>query len=63
MSLHRNIKGVTVDTYKQQLSSILIYVEGSQWITEYYSQVLNENNELNPLQTESTCTVSTIHQN
>ena len=43
-------KGVTVDTYKQQLSSILIYVEGSQWITEYYSQVLNENNELNPLQ-------------
>lgn len=43
-------KGVTVDTYKQQLSSIMIYVEGSSWITEYYSQVLGENNELNPLQ-------------
>lgn len=43
-------KGVTVDTYKQQLSSILIYVEGSSWITEYYSQVLNDNNALNPLQ-------------
>lgn len=43
-------KGVTVDTYKQQLASLMIYVEGSSWITEYYSQVLNENNELNPLQ-------------
>lgn len=43
-------KGVTVDTYKQKLSSLMIYVEGSSWITEYYSQVLGDNNELNPLQ-------------
>lgn len=43
-------KGITVDTAKQQLSSLLIYVEGSSWITEYYSQVLNSNNELGPLQ-------------
>lgn len=43
-------KGVTVDTYKQQLSSLLIYVEGSSWITEYYSQVLNDSNVLNPNQ-------------
>lgn len=43
-------KGVTVDSYKQELASLLIYVEGSSWITEYYSQVLGENNVLNPLQ-------------
>lgn len=41
-------KGVTVDTYKTLLSKMLVYVEGSSMITEYYSQVLGADSELNP---------------
>jgi len=37
-------KGVTVDTKMIPVSSLLSHVEGSSWIVNYYSQVLNKDN-------------------
>lgn len=43
-------RGTTVDTRYTPLASMLQYVEGSNWSTTYYSQVLGADNEPSPLQ-------------
>lgn len=44
-------RGVTVDTRYTPLPSIIPFVEGSSWVVNYYSQVIDEDNELSPQQT------------
>lgn len=34
-------KGVTVDTKVERVENLLTHVEGSEWVVQYYSQVLN----------------------
>lgn len=43
-------RGVTVDSRFTPLSNIIRHVEGSSWSVNYYSQVLNQDNELSQQQ-------------
>lgn len=43
-------KGVTVDSAVTPLANIIQFTEGSVWEVEYYSQVLNQDNEPQPAQ-------------
>lgn len=38
--------GIVVDTRYTPLSSLLTYIEGASWTTDYYSQVINKDNDL-----------------
>lgn len=42
---------MTVDTRYTPIRNILQYVDGSRWVTEYYSQVLDKDSELSSQQT------------
>lgn len=39
-------KGIVVDTQYTPLSSLISYIEGATWTVNYYSQVLDKNNDL-----------------
>lgn len=43
-------RGKVVDTHKNPLSEIMMYVEGSSWTVNYYSQVLGKDDELSDQQ-------------
>lgn len=43
-------EGVTVDTARHDVSSMLAYIEGSPWTVHYYSQMLGPDSETRPLQ-------------
>jgi len=42
-----DFKTAVIDTRYTPLQDLLSYVEGSTWVVDYYSQVLDEHNELN----------------
>ena len=41
-------KGVVLDSRINPLSSLLVYIEGMSWTTEYYSQILDRDSEPTP---------------
>lgn len=42
--------GVTVDTKKENMSSLTTFLAGQSWAVDYYRQILNKNDGLNSLQ-------------
>lgn len=39
-------RGVTVDTREQPVNSLLTHVEGSSWTVDYYSQIVDKDNDI-----------------
>lgn len=44
-------KGVEVDSQYKDRRPLALYIEGQQWFVDYYKQVLNDDDEGNPLST------------
>ena len=44
-------KGIEVETHYDEKRPLAIYIEGQQWFVDYYKQVLNDDDEGNPLST------------
>lgn len=42
-------KGIEVETHYDEKRPLALYIEGQQWFVDYYKQVLNDDDEGNPL--------------